>query len=87
MIRKIDEIKECVEISCKEYEKQFKALLIAIEAGQPSLARFASKKERELKRLSCSINYDSTEGSVYKGKDKLRVVVSLPWRLKSYHGM
>lgn len=41
------------------------ALLLAMEACQPSLARRpTSKKKRQMKRLSCSINYDPREGSV-----------------------
>lgn len=51
VLRKVDEIKDCVGISCDGFEELFSALLIAIEAGQSSLARSASKRERELKRL------------------------------------
>lgn len=38
VLRKVEELKYCVSITCKGYEDQFKALLIAIKAGQPSLA-------------------------------------------------
>lgn len=37
------------------FKDQFKSLLIAIEAGKPLLARSMSKRERELKRLSCTM--------------------------------
>ena len=42
-LRKVEEIKEYVGISCDGYEEKFRALLIAIEARQPSLAKSASK--------------------------------------------
>lgn len=76
VMRKADEINDCVVISYKGFEEQVRALLIAIEAGQPSLVRSASKNERELKRLSCSINYNVTEGSAYRGKGKERAANS-----------
>jgi len=76
MMRKVDEIKDCVGISCVGFEEQFRALLIAIEVGQPSLARSALKKERELMRLSCSINYNAKGESAFKDKGKERVVYS-----------
>jgi hypothetical protein len=42
------------------YEEQFMAILIVIEAGCPHMVlSSASKGNRELKRLECSINYDS----------------------------
>lgn len=64
LLQKVDEIRNCIGIACEGFEDQFKALFIAIEAAdQPLEARSASKKERELKRLSCSINYDAREGS------------------------
>lgn len=42
-------------ISCGRYGEQFKALLIAIETDQPSLAKSTTRKEEELKKLSCSL--------------------------------
>lgn len=58
MQRKVKELKDCVGISCERYEEQFIALLIAIEASQHSLAKSATRKEKELKKLLYSINYD-----------------------------
>ncbi|KAF5442432.1 hypothetical protein F2P56_035089 [Juglans regia] len=40
------------------------ALLVAIEASR---SKSASKQDRELKRLTCSINYDVQEGSSGRG--------------------
>lgn len=57
-------------ISCVGFEEQFKALLVAIEVGRSSALKLASKKERELRRLECSINYDTKEGSI--GRDRLK---------------
>lgn len=54
---------------CEGYEGQFRDLLIAIEVGQPSLATLAARKERELKKLFCSINYDMC-GSVCCSRGK-----------------
>lgn len=51
--------------------------LFSIEVGQPSLAKSAARKERELKKLFCSIKYDKG-GSVYRSKDKERAVISPP---------
>lgn len=70
VLRKVDEINECVGISFVGFEVQFRALLIAIEAGQPSLARTASKKESELKHLECSINYNARGCSDFREKGK-----------------
>lgn len=44
VLRKVDEIRSLVGISCEGYEEQFKAFLIAIEAGHPVLARSAFKR-------------------------------------------
>lgn len=51
-------------ISCDGFEEQFKALIIAIESGHSLALKSASKKERELRRLECSINYDIKRGAV-----------------------
>lgn len=72
VLQKVDGIHDYVGISCEGFEEQFKALLIAIEAEQPFLARSSSKKERELKRLACSINYDVREGIARRGRHKDR---------------
>lgn len=60
----MEELQECVGISCKGFEEQFKALLVAIDAGRSMVSKSAAKKEREFKRLICHINYDNKEGSV-----------------------
>jgi hypothetical protein len=58
------EIRCVVGVSCEGFEEQFMAILTAIEAGRPqkvrgSFSNCGSKGNRELKRLECSINYDS----------------------------
>lgn len=55
-------------VSCVGFDEQFTALVIAIEAGQPSSARSAAKKNRELKRLSCSDNYKGGGGNAFRPK-------------------
>lgn len=72
----MEEIKECVGTSCDSYEGQFRALLIAIEAGQPSKAKSTLKKERELKHLFCLINYNARGGNAFRDKGKGRVANS-----------
>lgn len=62
-------------VSSEGFEEQFRALLVAIEAGQLSMTQFTSKKERKLKILSASINYDGREGSVFRSKCKGRVTI------------
>lgn len=54
----------------KGFEEQLKALLVAIEAGRSIALKSTAKKNRELKHLKCSINYDNKEGGV--GRDKLK---------------
>ncbi|KAG6703730.1 hypothetical protein I3842_07G100400 [Carya illinoinensis] len=68
VLRKVKEIRNCVGISCDGFEEQFRALRIAIKVGQFALARSTSKKERELKRLECIINYKSRKGVPSKTK-------------------
>lgn len=70
VMRKVEELKECVNIYCGGYEEQFKALLIAIEAGQPSLAKSVVRKERELKKFFCFIKFDVRGGSAFRVKGK-----------------
>lgn len=48
-------------IYCEGFEEQFKALLVAIEAGRSTALKSTIKKERELKQLICLINYDNKE--------------------------
>lgn len=67
VFKKVEEIQEVIEISFGGYEEQFKALLVALEASH---SKSASKRDRELKKLTCSINYDVKEGS--GGRDRSR---------------
>ena len=70
ILKKIEDLQNCLGISCAGYEEQFKALIIAIEAGQNGAG---TKRERELRRLTWSINYDGKEGSASRGRNKGRV--------------
>ncbi|XP_042972976.1 uncharacterized protein LOC122304776 [Carya illinoinensis] len=72
VLHNVDEIRDYIGISCKGFEEQFKALLTTIEEGQPFLARSFLEKVRDLKSLSCLINYDAREGSASKGRHKDR---------------
>ncbi|KAF5480112.1 hypothetical protein F2P56_000881 [Juglans regia] len=60
VLKKVEELQSCMGILCVGYEEQFKALIIAIEAGQHGAG---SKRDSELKRLTWSINYDGNDGS------------------------
>ncbi|KAG6652775.1 hypothetical protein CIPAW_05G029900 [Carya illinoinensis] len=75
VIQKVKDIQECVEISYVGFEKQFRALFIAINVGQFQSPRFAYKRNRELNRLTCSINYDGREGSTSKSRSKGKAVL------------
>lgn len=57
-------------ISCVGFEDQFKALLVAIEAGRPLAMKSIPKKNWELEGLVCSINYDSKKGSIGRYRAK-----------------
>lgn len=70
ILKKVEEIHACVGISCNGFEEQFNALLKTIESGCSSVLKSNSKKERELRRLECSINYDIKKGS--GGRDRLK---------------
>lgn len=74
VLRKVEELSSFLRISYAGYEEQFRALITTIEAGHPAMARSAAKKERELKRLECSINYNSKGGSAFRDKGNVRAV-------------
>lgn len=65
-------------VSRKGFKEQFRALIVAIEIGQPSLAPSTSRKERELKRLLTSINYNGRGWNILRSKCKERVVNNHP---------
>lgn len=67
--KKVEEIQDVIGISFEGYEEQFKALLIALETSH---SKSTTKRDRELKRLTCSINYDVKEGSGGMDKSKGR---------------
>lgn len=45
VLHKVDELKDCLEVSYEGFEKQFRAFIVAIEASQPSLARSTSNRK------------------------------------------
>lgn len=73
VLEKVKEIRHLVGISCEGFEGEFMALFTAIEAGHyknetTSSSKMRNRKSRELKRLSCFINYDSKGGSYRCGR-------------------
>ncbi|XP_035543339.1 uncharacterized protein LOC118347632 [Juglans regia] len=69
IFKKVEELQKIFGVSFGGYEEQFMALLVAIEASR---SKSASKQDRELKRLTCSINYDVKEGSSGRVRSKGR---------------
>ncbi|KAF5472286.1 hypothetical protein F2P56_009019 [Juglans regia] len=69
VLKKVDELQLCTGVSCTGFEEQFWALIIAIEESR---LKSATKRERELKRLQCSINYEGKEGSCSRDRTKGR---------------
>ncbi|XP_040988756.1 uncharacterized protein LOC121236396 [Juglans microcarpa x Juglans regia] len=72
VLKKVGELQGWVGLTCDRYEERFMALLIAMEAGRPTAMKSAVRKERELKRLECSINYDNKEGTSGRDRSKGR---------------
>lgn len=70
--KNVEDLHECLEISCVGYEEQLKALLIAIETKRSIDVKSAIKRDRELKRLKRSINYDFKEEIVGRDRSKGR---------------
>lgn len=50
-----------MEVSYEGFEEQLKAVLVAIEASRTSAIKSTMKRDRELKQLQSSINYDNKE--------------------------
>ena len=67
----MEELQDWIGISCKGYEEQFKALLIAIETRHQK-GGTGVKENRELKRLTWSLNYEGREGSMSRGRHRGR---------------
>jgi hypothetical protein len=77
VLQKVKDICHFVGLSCEEFEGELMALVTTIEAshnqeGWASNSKSAIISKRELKRLSCSINYDSTGGSSSRSRVKGR---------------
>jgi hypothetical protein len=67
-----------VRLSCDGFEEELLALFAAIEAsnfeqGSGSCSNLGEKDIRELRTLSCSINYDANSDSVWRDRNKGRV--------------
>jgi hypothetical protein len=77
VLQRMKEIHRVVGVSCVGFEEQFMALLTFIEAScshkvSASSSKLGNKGSRELRRLECSINYDSKGESSSCGKGKER---------------
>lgn len=67
----MEELQSHVGISFERFEEQFKTLLIAVEVGQYNLWK---KNNRELSRLTWTVNYEGKGGSSSHGRHKGRAV-------------
>lgn len=79
VLQKVNEIRHHVGLSCAGFKEELITLLTAIEASysQKELAsssKLVSKENRELKRLSHLLNYDSKGGSSSQDKIKGRAL-------------
>lgn len=63
----VKDLHHWIGMECVGYEEQFMALLTAIEVGHTQSKKSGSKKRRELKRLTWSLNY---EGSSSRERSK-----------------
>jgi hypothetical protein len=77
VLQKVDDFCHCVGLSCDGFKGDLMELLAAIERiiARKSLlsnSKSAIGGKSELKRLSCSINYDSTGGSSSRSRVKRR---------------
>lgn len=83
VLQKVEDVYHCVGLSCDGFEGDLIALLTAIEASHNrgewvSNSKSAIRGKRELKRLSCSINYDLTGGSSSRSTVKGRGISVVP---------
>ena len=81
VLQKVKDIRHFIGLSCNGFEGQFMALFTAIKTshnqeGWVSNSKTAFRCNRELKRLSCSINYDSTGGNSSRSRVKGRELMS-----------
>lgn len=76
VFKKVKEIQSCVGLFYDGYEEQLMALLVAIEAGRSTAEKSTVRRERELRRLHCSINYDNKEGT--SGRDRVKGREAIP---------
>lgn len=69
-----------VRLSYKSFEEDLMALLTAIEESHyqndlASSSKLVNRENKDLKRLSCSVNYDLKGGSSNRGKIKGRGIL------------
>jgi hypothetical protein len=86
----VDDFCHCVGLSCDGFKGDLMELLAAIEASHSqgewvSNSKSAIGGKRELKRLSCSINYDSTGGSSSRSRVKEEGHLNCPMKPKLYN--
>lgn len=58
VLDKVKEIQDFVELSCEGFEDQFIVLLTIIEVSHTQSTKSITKKQRDLKRLVWSLNYE-----------------------------
>jgi hypothetical protein len=80
VLQKVKEICHQVGLSCEGFVKELMTLLSIIEASHfqkesTSRSKMVVKVNKELKRLSCSINYNSKAENSSRGRVKGRVVI------------
>lgn len=68
VLNEVKEIQEHVGISCEGLEEQFRALHIAMKMGHSLASKSASKRDTELRRFTCSINYHMKDRSGVRRK-------------------
>lgn len=79
-------------LSCEGFEEELMPLLTDIEARRfqkesISSSKLANKESRELKRLSCSIDYDLKSGSSSRGRVKGGSLLGSLCSLNCCHGI
>lgn len=92
VLQKVMEIRHLLGLSGEGFKEEFIALLTSIEVSHSqkestSSSKLGNKENRELKRLSCSINYDSKGGNSRRGRVKGRAMLGSLWSLSCYYGM
>lgn len=84
VFNKVKEIQQLVGVECEGYKEQFMALLAAIDFDHSLVMKSAFEKQRELKRLTWSLN---CEGSASRHRSEGKRLAASLWSLKFSYGM